>query len=120
MTFLHLETEFHRSYIVALLTNFSVVAAMVPIMAKLNVILMSECVKTLEFRHLLGKQLKDDSAIKEHLLFCNHTSHFEDYSILTTSSNDYKVTLMGSLLINRKHLPLNKNKQSLPLEPFGS
>ena len=62
----------------------------------------------------------DDSAIKEHLLFCNHTSEFEDFSILASNNNDFKVTLIESLLINRDHPPLNKNKQSLPLELFDS
>ena len=62
----------------------------------------------------------DDSAIKEHLLFCNHTPDFEDFSILATSINDFKVTLMESLLIKRDHPPLNKNKQSLSLELFDS
>ena len=69
---------------------------------------------------LTGKRVKgdDDSAIKEHLLFCNHKPDFEDFSILATNNNDFKVTLMESLLINRDHPPLNKNKQSLPLELF--
>ena len=41
----------------------------------------------------------DDSAIKEHLLFCKHTPDFEDFSILATSNNDFKVTLIESLLM---------------------
>ena len=61
----------------------------------------------------------DDSAIKEHLSLCNHWPDFGDFSILTTI-NDYKVTLMESLLINRDERPLNKNKQSLPFELFDS
>ena len=71
---------------------------------------------------LTGKRVKgdDDSAIKEHLLFCNHTPYFEDFSILATNNNDFKVTLMESLLINRDHPPLNKSRQSLPLELFDS
>ena len=71
---------------------------------------------------LTGKRVKgdDDSAIKEHLLFCNHTPDFEDFSILAANKSDFKVTLMESLLINRDHPPLNKNKQSLPLELFDS
>ena len=71
---------------------------------------------------LTGKRVKgnDDSAIKEHRLFCNHTPDFEDFSILATNNNDFKVTSMESLLINRDHHPLNKNKQSLPLELFDS
>ena len=71
---------------------------------------------------LTGKRVKgdDDFAIKEHLLFCYHTPDFEDFSILATNNNDFNVTLMESLVINRYHPPLNKNKQSLPLELFDS
>ena len=71
---------------------------------------------------LTGKRVKgdDDSAIKEHLIFWNHTPDFEDFSILAAKNNDFKVMLMESLLINGGHLPLNKNKQSLPLELFDS
>ena len=69
-----------------------------------------------------GKRVKgdDNSTIKEHLLFCNDTPDFEDFSILVTNNNDFKVTLMESLLINRDHPLLNKNNQSLPLELFDS
>ena len=76
VTFLHLKTKFHRFYILALFTNLSAVVAMLPIMAKLNVILRSDA--------LTGKRVKgdDDSGIKEHLLFCSHTPDFEDFSIL--------------------------------------
>ena len=84
---------------------------MLPIIAKLNVILRSEYMNSWEFLH-------DDSAIKEDLLFYNHAPDFGYFSILATSSNDFKVTLMGSLLINRDHPPLNKNKQYLPLKLF--
>ena len=62
----------------------------------------------------------DDSAIKEHLLFCNHTPDFEDLSILATNNNGFNVTLMESLLINRDHPPLIKNRQSFSLDLFGS
>ena len=71
---------------------------------------------------LTGKRVKgdDDSTIKEHLLFWNHRPDFKDFSILATNNNDFKVMLMGSLLINRDHPPLNKTNQSLPLELFDS
>ena len=42
----------------ALFTNFSVIAAVLPIMAKLSVILKSECVNIWEFLYSLGKELK--------------------------------------------------------------
>ena len=69
---------------------------------------------------LTGKRVKgdNDSAIKEHHLFCNNLSGFDDFSILASSNNGFKATLMESLLINRDHLPLNKNRHSLPLELF--
>ena len=58
VTFLHLKRNFHRSYILALFTNFSVVAAMLLTIAKLSDILRSECANTWEFLHSLGKELK--------------------------------------------------------------
>ena len=69
---------------------------------------------------LTAKRVKGDNdfAIKEHHLFCNHSSGFDDFSILASSNNDFKVTLMESLLINGDHPPLNKNMHSLSLELF--
>ena len=66
-----------------------------------------------------GKRMKgdNDSAVKEHL-FCNHSSGFDNFSILASNNNDFKVTLMESLLINRDHPPLNKSRHLLPLELF--
>ena len=65
-----------------------------------------------------GKRVKGDnnSAIKEHHLFCNHSSSFDDFSILASNSNGFTVTLMENLLINKNHPPLNKNKHLLPLK----
>ena len=69
---------------------------------------------------LTGKRVKgdNDSAVKEHRLFCNHSSDFDDFSVLASNNNDFKVMLMQSLLINIDDPPLNKNKQSLLLELF--
>ena len=69
---------------------------------------------------LTGKRVKGDNdfAVKEHHLFCNHSSGFDDFSILASSNNDFKVTLMESLFINRDHSPLNKNRYSLLLDLF--
>ena len=69
---------------------------------------------------LTGKRVKGDnnSVMREHHLFCNHSSGFKDFVILANNNNDFKVTLMESLFINRDHPPLNKNRHSLPLELF--
>ena len=56
------------------------------------------------------------SAIKEHNSFYNHSFSFDNFSILTSNSNDFKVILMESLVINRDHPLLNKNSDLLPLE----
>ena len=76
--------------------------------------------QTLGISALTWKLVKGDNdfAIKEHLLFCNHTP--ENFSILPTSNNDFKLMLTESHLINRDHPSLNKNKQSLPLKLFDS
>ena len=121
VSFLHLKAKFHHSYILPLFTNFSVAAAMLPIMTKLSIILMPECANTWEFLYSLGKELKVMMIPSlNNILFCNHTPDFEDFSILATNNNEFKVTLMECLLINRDDPPLNKNKQSLPLELFDS
>ena len=97
-----LKTKFHRSYILALFTSFSVVAAMLLIMAKLNIIFKVRMFKHLGISALTGKRVKgdDDSAIKEHLLFGNYAPDFEDFSI---STNNTLVPLIESLLINIDH-----------------
>ena len=45
----------------------------------------------------------NDSAIKGQNLFCNHISGFNDFSILASNNNDFKFTLMESLLIDRDY-----------------
>ena len=49
-----------------------------------------------------GKRVKGDngSTINEHHLFCNHSSGFDGFFKLASNNNDFKVTLMDSLLIN--------------------
>ena len=90
-------------------------------MAKLSAILKPERVNTLEFLLLLEKKVKgdNDSTINQHHLFCNHSSGFENFSILASNNNDFTLPLMESFSINRDHLPLNKNRHSLPSEFFG-
>ena len=58
----------------------------------------------LDILALTGKRGKgdDDSATTKHL-FCYHAPDFEEFSILSTKNNDFKATLMESLLINRYH-----------------
>ena len=68
---------------------------------------------------LTRKRVKgdDDFAIKKHLLFCDHQPDFEDFSFLTNNNNNFKVTLMNSLLINRDHFHLDQSKA---ISTFGT
>ena len=72
--------------------------------------------------YLTEKKVKIDNnkltAIQEHLLCCNYSPSFEDFSILTGESNDFKLKIMESLLIARDKPILNKADSSLPLELF--
>ena len=72
--------------------------------------------------HLLEKKVKIDNnkltAIQEHLLHCNYSPSFEEFSILTRKSNDFKLKIMESLLIARDKPILNMADSSLPLELF--
>ena len=62
--------------------------------------------------HLTGKKVKIENSkltvLQEHLLYCNYSSPFEDFSILTRESNDFKLKIMGSLLIARDQSVLKK------------
>ena len=72
--------------------------------------------------HLTGKKVKIDNnkltAIQEHLFCCNYSPSFENFSILTRESNDFKLKIMESLLIARDKPILNKADSSLPLQLF--
>ena len=76
----------------------------------------------LSISHLTGKKKKIDNkkltAIHEHLLCCNYSPSYEDFSILTRESNDFKLKIMESLLIACDKPCLNKADSSLPLELF--
>ena len=54
--------------------------------------------KELRVSTLAGKTVKGDnnSTIKEHHLFCNHSSGFDNFFLLESNNNDFKVALMES------------------------
>ena len=72
--------------------------------------------------HLAEKKGEIDNnklmAIHEHLLRCNYSPFFEDFSILIRESNEFKLKIMESLLIARGKLVHNKADSSLPSELF--
>ena len=78
--------------------------------------------KHLGISHLADKKVKTGNnkltAIQEHLLCCNYSPSFEDFSILTRESNDFKLKIMENLLIASDKPVLKKADSSLPLELF--
>ena len=73
--------------------------------------------------HLTEKKVKIDNnkltAIQEHLLCCNYSPSFEDFSMLTWESSEFKLKITESLLIARDKPILNKADFSLPLSYFN-
>ena len=52
---------------------------------------------------LTGKKVKIDNnkvtAIQEYLVYCNYSSSYDNFSICTRESNDFKLKIIESLLI---------------------
>ena len=58
------------------------------------------------------------SAISDHLLQRNCAINFDDFDILATGCNKFKLLLRESLLIKRDKPILNRTIKSFPLELF--
>ena len=71
---------------------------------------------------LTGKKSKSkkskSTAVKDHMLFCDHIVSIDDFKILATSYSDFHAKVKESLLISRDEPILNKNGTSLPLYLF--
>ena len=70
--------------------------------------------------NLIGKRLKNvkRSAISDHLLQCKCVTNFDNFSILATDFNKFKLPLTESLLIKHDKPLLNRTIKSFPLELF--
>ena len=58
------------------------------------------------------------SAISDHLLLCNHSPSFENFTVLTKGNKKFLMKLNESLLIMRDKPSLNRNIRSAPLYLF--
>ena len=85
-----------------------------------------ECVRHLNVRigehirisSLTRKKVKPKgSAVSDHLLLCNHSPSFENFSVLTMENKKFLLELKENLLIMRDK-PLNRNIRSVPLHLF--
>ena len=61
---------------------------------------------------LTGKKLKSkkSTAVKNHMLFCDHLVSIDDFKILVTSDSDFHIKVKESHLISRDEPILNKNE----------
>ena len=59
---------------------------------------------------LTKKQVKPkNSAVANHLLFCNHSASYDDFSIITVENKNFLLELKESQLIMRDKPSLNRN-----------
>ena len=60
-----------------------------------------------------GKNIKSTkhSAVRDHMLVCNNIVSFEDFSVLTNRTNDFRIKLQESLLIHCDRPQLKKLSQ---------
>ena len=68
-----------------------------------------------------GKNIKStkNSAVRDHMLVCNSIVSFEDFSVLSNGTKDFRIKLQEILLIHRDGLQLNKTSESAPLMLFS-
>ena len=68
-----------------------------------------------------GKNIKSikNSAVRDHMLLCNNIVSFEDFSVLTNGTSDFRIKLQESFLIHRDGPKLNKRSESAPLMLFS-
>ena len=61
---------------------------------------------------------KKSTAVKDHMIFCDHIVSIDDFRILATGDSDLHVKVKEIILISRDEPILNKNETSLPLYLF--
>ena len=68
----------------------------------------------------LGKRVKGtlSTSVRDHMLDCDHTAAWEDFSIIGRESNHYLLETKESLFIKRDNSSLNRNKYSRELFLF--
>ena len=67
-----------------------------------------------------GKRTENvkESAVSDHLLQCHCTIDFDHFDILAFDTNNFRLLIKESLLINRDKTVLNRTIKSFPLKLF--
>ena len=73
-----------------------------------------------KYHHLQKRKLTqiNNNPASAHLLFCNHSAYFDNFSIVTCKNKRFLLELKEILLKIRVQLSLNKIIASLPLYLF--
>ena len=61
-----------------------------------------------------------ESAVSDHLLFCNNDPSFEEFSVLAKASSKFSLDIKESLVIKRDTPNLNRNTAFVELFLFDS
>ena len=90
--------------------SFSVDSAMGPIMVNMLRHLNVRIGEYISISPLIKKQVKPkNSPVADHLLFCNHSASYDNFSILTCENKKFLTRIKDSLLIMRYKPSLNRN-----------
>ena len=70
--------------------------------------------------NLTEKRVKNvkQSAVSDHLLQCDCSINFDDFDILASETNNFRLIIKESLLIMRDKPVLNRTTTSFPLKLF--
>ena len=99
-----------KDLILVLFINFSMDSAMSPIMVNVWDTLMLELVNIWVYHHLPENKLNlKNSSVANHLLLCNHSVSYEDFSILMRQNKTFLLELKGRMLRTRDEPSLNRN-----------
>ena len=71
--------------------------------------------------NLTSKRVKHvkESAVSDHLLQCNCAIDFDNFDVLASDTNSFRLLIKESLLIKRDKPVLNRTVKSFPLKLFG-
>ena len=90
---------------------------MSPIMVKVRDTWMLELVNILIYHHLPENKPRN-SFVADHLLICNHSASYDDFSIVARENKKFLLEFKESLLLMRDKPSLNRNITSAPLYLF--
>ena len=106
-------TKYQKKFVPYFVTSFSVLAAMLLIMVKPNVILRFVSRNIWDSLHSKIKIKISDlpKVMRDYMLVCNNIVSSEDFSVLTNGNNNFKIKLQESLLIHRDGPQLNRTSE---------